>query len=221
MIAATQLEPIKLRQPLSRIRFALLLPAAELLLCAALLWPIRLAIVHELHIHLPPIIEQTMVADCLRWSPKQDFFLSSVVALNIPAGLIQLPYSMNSPTKRAWSPKGMNDLIWRAISWPFLCLPFWWIAGRAIDALTAEKYRLIRPRIGLMETAIGSIWAVFGALIFIGFLVMAGIKKDPDSTRIAAAGGLWTLLGALSLIARFRQKRLCERQNAATKAATA
>jgi hypothetical protein len=221
MPATPQQDAIAHQPFVNKIRFAWLLPSAQLLVCAALLWPIRLTIVHELYISLPPIIEQTMVADCLRWSPKQDFFLSSVVALNIPAGLIQLPYSMNSPTKLEWSPNGMNDLIWRAISWPFLCLPFWWIAGRAIDALTAEKYRFVKPRIGLMETAIGSIWAAFGALIFAGFLVMAAIKKDPDSTRIAAAGGLWTLLGALSLIARFRQKRLHERQNAAVKTATA
>jgi hypothetical protein len=221
MPATPQLDAIAHQPFVTKIRFAWLLPAAELLLCAALLWPIRLAIVHELHIPLPHIIEQTMVADCQRWSPKQDFFLSSVVALNIPAGLIQLPYSMNTPTKRTWSPKGMNDLIWRAISWPFLCLPFWWIAGRAIDALTAEKYRFAKPRIGLTETTIGSIWAAVGALLFLGFLIAAGVKKDPGLTRIAAAGGLWALLGALSLIARFRQKRLHERQITAAKATTA
>ena len=160
-----------------------------------------------------------MVADCLRWSPKQDFFLSSVVALNIPAGLIQLPYAMNSQTKREWSPKGMNDLIWRAITWPFLCLPFWWIAGRAIDALTAVNHRLDRPRIRLMETAIGSIWAVFCALLFVGFLIVAGLKKDLDSVRIAAAGGLWALLGSLSVIARFRQERLLKKQIAVARSA--
>ena len=222
MVAATQLELIKQRQHgIGRIRFAWFLPAAELLLCAALLWPIRLTIVHELHIPLPPIIEQTMVADCQRWSPKQDFFLAPVVALNIPAGLIQLPYSMNTPAKRTWSPKGMNDLVWRAVTWPFLCLPFWWIAGRAIDALTAVKHRPLAPRIGLTETIIGSIWVAVCALLFISFLLMAGFKKDPSLTRIAASGGLWALLGSLSVIARFRQKRLYERQDVAAKAATA
>jgi len=68
----------------------------------------------------------------------------------------------------------------------------------------------------LMETAIGSIWVAVGALLFVSFLIMGGIKRDPELTRIAAAGGLWALLGALSLIARFRQKRLCEPQHAAT-----
>lgn len=204
-------------QPITtRMRFALLLPAAELLLCAAFLWPIRLTIVHELHIPAPYIIEQTMVADCQRWSPKQDLFLGAAVALNIPAGLIQLPYSISK-----WAPNGMDDLVWRAISWPFLCIPFWWIAGRAIDALRALKHRSLIPKIVLMESAIGSIWVAAGALLFVSFLVMAGIQKAPGLTRIAAAGGLWALLGALSPIARFRQKRLRERQNAAVKAATA
>lgn len=222
MLATPQLKSIELRHPIiSKIRFAWLLPSAQLLLCAALLWPIRLTIVHALHIPLPPVIEQTMVADCQRWSPKQDFFLSSVVALDIPGGLIQLPYAMNTPTKREWAPEGMNDLLWRAVTWPFLCIPFWWIAGRAIDALTVVKHQLIRPRISLLETAIGSIWMAFCALLFVGFLVMAGIKKDPALTRIAAAGGLWTLLGALSLLARFRQKRLPISQNAAATATTA
>ncbi len=72
-----------------------------------------------------------------------------------------------------------------------------------------------------MEPVIGSIWAVVGALVFLGFLVMAAIKRDLVSTRIAAAGGLWALLGTLSLIARFRQNRLREQQQATAIAATA
>jgi hypothetical protein len=202
-------------------RFALLLPAAELLLCAALLWPLRLTIVHELHIPVPHIIEQTMVADCQRWSPKQGVFLSSIIALDIPAGLIQLPYAINTPTKREWSPKGMDVLVWRAVTWPFLCLPFWWIAGRAIDALTAVKHGLFSPRIGLTETTIGSIWVAVGALIFVSTLVTAGLRKDFALAPIAASGGLWALLGSLSLIARFRQKRLSRSQKASAIATTA
>jgi hypothetical protein len=222
MLATPQLESIELRQPIiGKIRFALLLPAAQLLLCAALLWPIRLTVLRALHIPLPHIVEQTMLSDCLRWSPKQNFFFDSIVALDIPAGLIQLPYIMTSPTKREWTPDGIDSRVWRAVTWPFLCIPFWWIAGRAIDALDAVKRQLVRPRISLMETVIGSLWVAVGALIFVGFLAMAGIKKDPGLTRIAAAGGLWALLGSLSVIARFRQSRLHERQIAAAKTATA
>src|ERR1051326_4751698 len=215
-MVTTQLESIEPRHPfIGKIRFAWLLPVAQLLLCAAFLWPIRLTIVHELRISLPPFIEKTMVADCQRWSPKQDLFLGASVALNIPAGIIQMPFSMSK-----WAPKGMNDLVWRAISWPFVCIPFWWIAGRAIDALTVVKHRSLMPRISLIESVIGSIWVVIGALLFLMFLIMAAFKKDPELIRIAAAGGLWTLLGALSLIARFRQNRLREQPQATATAAT-
>ena len=217
MSAQPQLEAITSPQTLTRkLRFFWILPLGQLVLCAALLWPIRLIVLRALHIPIPHIVEQTMLPDCQRWSPKQSFFLNSIIALDIPAGLVQLPYAMNSPTKREWSPEGMDEQIWRAVTWPFLCIPFWWIAGRAIDALTTAKHRLVRPRISLMETAIGSIWVAVGTLLFVSFLIMAGIKRDPELTRIAAAGGLWGLLGALSLIARFRQKRLPRLQEAAT-----
>jgi hypothetical protein len=222
MSSQPQMVALSPPQPLTRkIRFSWLLPLGQLLLCAALLWPIRLTVLRALHIPLPHIVEQTMLSDCLRWSPKQNFFFDSIVALDIPAGLIQLPYIMTSPTKREWTPDGIDSRVWRAVTWPLLCIPFWWIAGRAIDALTALNHRLLTPRIGLMETVIGSLWVAVGAFIFVGFLAMAGIKKDPELTRIAAAGGLWALLGSLSVIARFRQSRLHERQIAAAKTATA
>ena len=69
-----------------------------------------------------------------------------------------------------------------------------------------------------METAIGSIWGTFGALLFVGFLGWAIVAKDASLTRIAAAGGLWALLGSLSVTARYRQSGLREQQSAASKA---
>jgi hypothetical protein len=222
MSSQPQMVALSPPQPLTRkIRFSWLLPLGQLLLCAALLWPIRLTVLRALHIPLSHIIEQTMLPDCLRWSPKQNFFFDSIVALDIPAGLIQLPYVMTSSTKREWTPDGIDSRVWRAVTWPLLCIPFWWIAGRAIDALTALNHRLLIPRIGLMETVIGSFWLASGALLFVGFLVWTIAVKDASLTRIAAAGGLWALLGGLSVVARFRQSRLHERQNAAVKAATA
>ena len=86
---------------------------------------------------------------------------------------------------------------------------------QSLDALRAVRYRSSIPRIRLIEPVIGSIWVAIGAFVFVTFLVIAGIKRDLDSTRIAAAGGLWALLGALSLIARFRQNRFPRLQNAA------
>jgi hypothetical protein len=218
MLATPQLETIASPKPFIRsTKFALVLPVGELLLCAALLWPIRLLVLHALHIPIPPIVERTMLADCVRWSPKRGFFLDSIIMLNIPAGLIQLPYAIKNPTKQEWMPEGIDGGIWRAITWPFLCIPFWWIAGRAVDALKALSQRLLSPRISLMETVIGSFWLASGMLLFISFLIMAGVKKDANLTRIAAAGGLWICLGALPVVARVSQRRLFEKQNTGAK----
>jgi hypothetical protein len=122
---------------------------------------------------------------------------------------IQLPYIILSADKMEWKPFAMDFLVWRAITWPFLCLPFWWIAGRAIDALNAIPKRKLIPRIGWTETIIGFLFMITCAIGFVG-LLFSGSKKDNDSVtiRFVAGCGLWALLGSLSVIARFRQRRL-------------
>ncbi|HVG92136.1 MAG TPA: hypothetical protein VNB54_11660, partial [Alphaproteobacteria bacterium] len=55
-----------------------------------------------------------------------------------------------------------------------------------------------------------------GATIFGGMLFgLSPSQRDWESTRLAAAGGLWALLGALSVVARFRQWRFRKKQKAA------
>jgi hypothetical protein len=199
-----------------KFRFAWLLPLGQLVLCAALLWPVRLIILRELHIPVPRIIGQTMLPDYVRWSYQQEFFLSSVAALNLPAGLVQLPYAMFNTTKRDWMPAEMDFRIWRAVTWPLLCVPFWWIAGRAIDALTRLKHRLVTPIIGWTETIIGFVLMAACGTGFFGLLF--GLPKEDrtlELTRFVAGCGLWALLGGLSVVARFRQWRFNKKQKAA------
>ena len=205
----------------SKIRFAWLLPAAELLLSAALLWPVRLVVFQGLGIPLPHMLQQTMLPDYFRWASKRDFFLTSVAALNIPALAVQLPYVITSDTKNEWMPAGMEPRIWRAVTLPWLCLPFWWMAGRAIDALTVIKQGRIGPRIRWVEAVLGLLWVAGGVTLLVGFMVSLPADKDADFTQFAASGGLWALLGALSVIARFRQWRLQKLQKPAATAATA
>jgi hypothetical protein len=147
--------------------------------------------------------------------PKRDFFLTSVAALNIPAEAIQLPYAVFTPSKQEWVPQGVDFRVWRVVTWPLLCIPFWWLAGRAIDALVAVKSVRFAPRIGWPETIIGFIlMAAFGTA-FCG-LVFGLPKEDRtfELTRFVAGCGLWVLLGALSVIARFRQWRFIKKHKA-------
>jgi membrane associated rhomboid family serine protease len=48
-----------------------------------------------------------------------------------------------------------------------------------------------------------------GAVIFCAGVVYGFfIERDAESIHLGAAGGLWALLGSLSVIARFRQWRM-------------
>jgi hypothetical protein len=197
------------------LRFSWLLPLGQLIFCAVLLFPIRLMILRGLNIPLPNWLEQIMAVGFFPWI-KTDFLLTSVTALNLPGLMIQLPYVIASPTKREWMPADVDFRVWRAITLPLLCLPFWWIAGRSMDALTALKHRQLAPRIRWPEVVVGSVWLAGGATLFVGFLVSPIADKDSQFTRFAASGGLWAMLGALSVIARFRQWRFEKKQKASS-----
>jgi hypothetical protein len=130
-----------------------ILPIAQLVLSIAVLWPVR----HEL---------TWQVSDAIRFrrlsktrAPSLDEVLAIVIpkrptsqprvelasfekrkwmpsVLNLPSGLIQLPYVILNPEKEEWVPLGVDVMTWRAISWPLLGILFWWSAGRGMEALT-------------------------------------------------------------------------------------
>ena len=78
------------------------------------------------------------------------------ITLNLPCGLVQLPYMILSPSKQEWIPRGINVKTWRVISWLLAGFLFWWIAGRGIEGLIAARQRLIYPHITWLETITGA-----------------------------------------------------------------
>jgi hypothetical protein len=134
------------------------------------------------------------------------------VMLNLPVLVVQLPYILASPTKREWIPKGMQPEVWRALSWPFAGILFWWWVGRGIEALRAARRTVVGPRMTLAET-------VFATLLFcIGVISLAGIiTSTPDDRRdiqflmLIAGGILWGILASFVILARFFQRRIAKR----------
>ncbi|HET9838259.1 MAG TPA: hypothetical protein VFR84_08495 [Candidatus Angelobacter sp.] len=150
------------------------------------------------------------------WSLRARVF-EFIRSLNLPGGLVQLPIMIFRADKMEWSPPNVDSQLWRAMTWPVLGMLFWWIAGRAAEALTAIKYRQVTPKIGWTETVVGFLLTVVGATFFVGFLVFSFYESDrAGMIRLAAAGGLWALLGSLSVVARFRQWRLRKIQSRAS-----
>jgi zinc transporter ZupT len=90
---------------------------------------------------------------------------------------------------------------------------------RAIDALIILKNGQLAPRIGWVQTIVGFLLMVIGIAGFIGILIgvlffITHEEKEniPNFMRFSAGCGLWAMLGSLSVIARFRQRRLLKKQ---------
>jgi len=132
-----------------------------------------------------------------------------VAAINLPAGIIQLPYVVLSADKREWMPPGMDFRVWRAVTWPVLGMVFWWIAGRGADALRAAQREILAPRIGWPETIVGLLLAAGGGVFVIAFVFTAGPdRNDRELQVVAAAACMWAVLGSLTVAARILQWRM-------------
>lgn len=211
--------------------FRFVLPVAQLLICLMLLWPVReflfvgaaqsvqaysssppaFRIMPDPRISTivvpPTTIEQRAKADALiRLLEKRKL---TPLVLDFPVLLAQLPYIISSPSRREWVPKGMFTDIWRAISWPFAGIFFWWLLGRGFEALFAGMRSVVRPRITWSETMFA------GIMIVVGLLTLAGIlTSTPDDRRDLqfmawiAGGILWGILATVVVASRLMQRRI-------------
>ena len=209
--------------------FRWILPIAQLLLSAAILWPVR----HELSREIQDAIRFSRISATR--SPTIDEVLAVVIperltqeqkselkafqtrkwlpmVLNIPVELIQVPYAILTPDKEEWVPVGLDLMTWRAISWPALGILFWWSAGRGIDAILSARQRLIQPKISWIEAAIGIVFFVFCSAAAICFPIYGYNAHDPDfPLRLFSCGfAMWALLAGLAVTAKLRQHRLCK-----------
>lgn len=144
-----------------------------------------------------------------------------ITMLNLPGMFLLIPEAMLRSSHVNWSPPGIDLRTWMAISATTLGIPFWWMAGRAVEALSAMRHKRLRPQINWVETVVGFLLMAGGAVIFsAGVIYGFFIDHDPTSLHLGAAGGLWALLGSLSVIARFRQWRMRKRTLAQQTAAS-
>ena len=143
-----------------------------------------------------------------------------ITLLNLPGTFLLIPEAMFRSSHMNWSPPGIDPRIWMALSATILGILFWWMAGRSVEALSALRHKYLRPQINWVETVVNFLIMVGGAVLFsAGVIYGFFIDRDSLSFHLAAAGGLWALLGSLSVIARFRQSRMRKRTLASQQAA--
>jgi hypothetical protein len=216
------------------IPFRWLLPTIQLLVCFALLWPVRgvlfLWVVESIHSDSNLTSKSNVVPDAsgqevlvVPLSPGihrtddaakkfADIRAGAPLALNFPVLVAQLPYILASPSKREWVPRGMPPETWRELSWPFLGILFWWALGRSVEAILAARRSVMRPRIGWIETGFALILLATGVVALIGILTgTPDDRRDLQFMTLLFGGLLWGVLATVTITARLLQGRVGKR----------
>jgi hypothetical protein len=218
--------------------FRWILPSAQLVVCLALLWPVRgfilFDVMQSIRSYSSPTAKSSATSDSkevyaitLPRTPDEQRRVDAAaklwetrrtppLALNFPVLIAQLPYILVSPTKREWVPKGMSPDVWRPLSWPFAGMFFWWLFGRSVEALSAARRSLARPQINWVETTFALILFGIGLVTLIGILTSTpDDRRDIQFMALIAGGLLWGILATATIAARFLQRRIVKRSGAA------
>jgi hypothetical protein len=213
--------------------FRWLLPITQLLLCVVALWPLRTILIQQLsgsiRAYRPqtgpkagPLENHLIFVDPL--SPEQERMFEKKQAmlnletrqwipqaLNLPCGLVQLPYVILNPAKQEWIPRGMDFKTWRVVCWPLAGVLFWWIAGRGIEGLIAARHQGIRPEITWIEAITSAALCAFCAVAAVCMPLFSGRDGHFPMKLFVSAFGMWSVLGGLVVAARVAQWRLRRR----------
>jgi hypothetical protein len=217
-----------MKKQLRTFPFRWLLPALQFSICLISLWPYRYFLIFELSSSIRTYApaqsgkasSQPMRIDIPTLTPEErtafdraekiEYLRMRVpVALNLPVGIVQLPYVILNPAKTEWVPRGMLTETWRAISWPFAGVLFWWIVGRGIEALRSSRKALIFPRVTLPETIFAALFVCLGIVVLVGTVTTTpDDRRDLQFIALLVGGLLWGVLAGLTIAARILQWRI-------------
>jgi hypothetical protein len=128
---------------------------------------------------------------------------------------LELPHVIVSHDKNEWVPVGMSFQYWRALAWPLVGIGVWWLVGRGIEALIGAFRGVVRPAITYVETAIAVLFALLGAVLFLGPLLdPTSLWGEISRFFFILTGAIWVLLGAATIAARLAQWRIRRRSAA-------
>lgn len=204
-----------------RLRWAWTLPVVELLLAAIIAGAPAARLLYALHEHVwtstkgaaapKELVNQINI---LLSTTKRNYpdRYEAIAYLNLPGMFPQLLIDrFTSSWPEEWMPHWSEFLGmwgWRSLLWPILCLPFWWLSGRGIDAFIAsisgDHTRKIRWFEAWGVAAFGLSILIFGA----GLAITSGPGDEfPEMAWLLIPTAMWFVFGLISLLAWFRQRR--------------
>lgn len=212
---------------MKRLPYRWILPVAQLALSVGILWPVKHEVDRQIRdagrfrritVEREPTIGEVLavvVPQRETEKEKSEFnrfevrkWIPSV--LNLPAGLVQLPYVILSASKEEWVPVGLDVMTWRAVSWPLVGVLLWWSVGRGIEASIAARNKIIEPKISWTETTIALAVFLFCGVAAIFFPIFGQDPHDPEFPQMLFSAGfaVWTLLAGVVLLAKFCQRHI-------------
>jgi len=90
---------------------------------------------------------------------------------------------------------------WRAIAFPFFCLPAWWLVGLGVDVLLKQR------RLHWFTFLTGTLLFILFGVLFFGLRFVLTDSERGEITYPLWGIGLWAVLFAILPIAWFRQWR--------------
>jgi hypothetical protein len=132
--------------------------------------------------------------------------LGSIWALNLPGGVLQMKLAAYGRTHDGWIARAVVAFTCSLLSSSVLALPLWWIAGRGADALLAMRRKLVAPRIRFPEAAISFVLFAGGA--FFAVVGIVTLFSGGESALLLLAVLLWSFLGGIGVLARYKQLRM-------------
>lgn len=136
------------RGPTNRIRFIVLLP-----LLSILSWVCIIAVpvtVGVLQLHNSHNDANHALLD--HTGEKVPHIALWFNGIDLPANVVELPIDrLLSTWPDTWYPAGFTVFSWRAVTFPFYALPFWWFIGLGSDTLLGRR-RLAWPVLLLGST---------------------------------------------------------------------
>ncbi|HEX7286649.1 MAG TPA: hypothetical protein VF532_10745 [Candidatus Angelobacter sp.] len=203
--------------------FRRVLPLGQLLLCTLLLWPYRARIAFELfgvrmsyNAPAPPQqiivnaqgkIDYSSTPEFEKWVHAQENAFDTAAMLNVPVIFLDGLRYILSGNPQELKPRYVDFKIWRAVAWPLIALPFWWMAGRGAEALASARRKLIVPRLRWPETVISFLLMAGGLTLGVAFLLDAD-RSEPSLRLFATALAMWGILSSFTVVARLAQWRI-------------
>lgn len=103
------------------------------------------------------------------------------IALDLAGMVFELPEAILSKHHSSWVPRGMMFYEWRELSYPLTSTVFWFVVGRAAEALSSLLKRKLQPRLRWWDGLI-----MLPPLV-IGGLLIALVVSEPQHVNFSGS----------------------------------